>query len=112
MEINLCHDCGVEPGTFHQVGCDVERCMNCGGQAISCDCTDKDFLKAGRDPWTGEWPGVKDCREFNLWCKWVAPGGPGKGWVKCGKEDPEAREDLNSLSQYPWSKELRKHVRL
>jgi hypothetical protein len=37
-----CHDCAVVKGQFHVLGCDVERCPNCGGQLISCTC-DKPF---------------------------------------------------------------------
>ena len=35
-----CHDCRVIKGQFHVVGCDVERCPRCQGQAISCECDD------------------------------------------------------------------------
>jgi hypothetical protein len=35
-----CHDCNVEPGGLHHLGCDVERCPRCGGQLIACDCGD------------------------------------------------------------------------
>jgi hypothetical protein len=34
----LCGDCRAKPGTFHHLGCDVERCPNCGRQLISCGC--------------------------------------------------------------------------
>jgi hypothetical protein len=33
-----CGDCGVRPGGFHHLGCDVQRCPLCEGQMMSCDC--------------------------------------------------------------------------
>jgi len=42
-----CHDCGIlnKPGNYHHTGCDIERCPECRGQLLSCDC---DFPKVGR----------------------------------------------------------------
>ena len=33
-----CDDCGVRRGLLHRLGCDLEPCPRCGGQAITCDC--------------------------------------------------------------------------
>lgn len=108
---NKCGDCGVMPGELHVNGCDVERCSNCGGQSISCDCEEAEtafedsqddsfsFLVAGKSvirkrlKWTGCWPGEKECQEFG----WYSRLFEGRGWVKCNKNDPGATGDLNRL---------------
>ena len=36
-----CRDCGVRLGEFHVVGCCVERCPKCMGQALTCLCHDE-----------------------------------------------------------------------
>lgn len=37
-----CHDCGAQPGAYHDPGCDAERCPACGDQSISCRCDAED----------------------------------------------------------------------
>jgi hypothetical protein len=60
-----------------------------------------------RLPWTGEWPGLLECREFGWYAKLV----PGKGWQSCSKDDPQAHEDLNRLYyDAVWSPELGRFV--
>ena len=36
--VGQCGDCAVAKGEFHVVGCDIETCPSCGGQAIGCNC--------------------------------------------------------------------------
>jgi len=115
-----CHDCAAKPGEMHMPGCDTERCPVCGGQAMCClmDCPHCDGLIAtcnneaikeeDRIPWSGIWPGVVECQEYDLWCKMV----PGKGWVECTVDDPESREDLNRLCMIArWSRDKKKFVK-
>lgn len=98
-----CPDCDVEIGTAHTEHCDVARCLECGGQRLSCDCADP-----GEDRWTGEWPGKVECREFGWYVLFV----PGDGWVRCRADQPGAREDLNRLYvEAVWDKQLARFVR-
>lgn len=111
-----CPDCGVRPGKAHEIGCDVERCALCGGQRLSCDCIDDTAKYAaiveklgGPLPWTGEWPGIAECREFGLWCH----GEPvrGIGYIPCDPGTLGATEDLNRLEfVMRWDSVARKWV--
>src|SRR5258705_8651132 len=33
-----CHDCAALKGQLHVIGCDMEICPVCGGQAFICEC--------------------------------------------------------------------------
>lgn len=51
-----CGDCGVQPGGYHHLGCDIQACPRCRGQLISCDCawdelgrTDEDWDEEDED---------------------------------------------------------------
>lgn len=88
-----CPDCGVSPGANHTPGCDVERCPNCGHQAISCDCEAHECASLKPIPWSGEWPGVAECREFGWYSRMTK-----HGWFRTNSSHPEATEDLSRLA--------------
>jgi len=106
-----CPDCQVAPGERHSESCDVARCSLHGTQWLACDaCYDHDYniLVGNEDArptvWTGEWPGVEECREFDMYV-YDFPGIPGKS------------EDLNKLifmgmtGELLWSVERERWVR-
>ena len=113
-----CPDCGVSAGETHKPNCDVEQCPSCGYQALQClsgnegnfHCENTGLSVDEKDllPWTGEWPGYSECREYGFYCK---EGGIGVGWVPCSKDDPEARPDLNKLHiECIWDRDKKKFV--
>lgn len=60
-----CNQCGAAPGELHRVhGCDLERCAWCGGQLWTCGCPQAKVDTLPRVPWSGEYPGDSECREF------------------------------------------------
>lgn len=47
-----CHDCGAMEGELHQKGCDMERCLICKRQLLSCPKhTWEDFKDEEREPY-------------------------------------------------------------
>lgn len=102
-----CPDCGVSIGEKHKPHCDIERCPACGFQFLSCGCDEEDLEDLPRIPWTGEFPGKAECREYGFYAKMV----PGSGWVSCPKDDPEATEHLNRLySECVWDASVQKFI--
>ena len=91
--VHECNDCGADPGTPHQDGCDVARCTLCGWQRISCEHADGDG--GWGQLWTGEWPGDVECREVGLFGTRESAMHP--PMVKCEPDHPDRTPDLNAL---------------
>ena len=106
---DYCPDCHAPMGFLHADECDVERCLKCGGQRLSCGC--RKTKRDARQRWTGEWPNLDACRKFNLWCK-ADPNKSGFSWVPCDKDAPKATEDLNALvRKCKWDRKKREWVK-
>lgn len=46
-----CGDCGCEPGYYHHVSCDIEKCPVCGGQALLRSCGHIRKFENGETTW-------------------------------------------------------------
>ena len=103
-----CPDCGVKVGRLHKPHCDVERCPSCGNQLLSCFDCGAAAKRTRRMPWSGEWPGDAECREFGWFAKFTKAG-----WQECEADDPEAEPDLNKLGapHAKWDVDAQRWVR-
>jgi hypothetical protein len=63
VELDNCFSCKVVAGKIHKKKCDIERCSECGGQKLSCECTNHDKQFAF---WKGFWPGELECKALNM----------------------------------------------
>jgi len=54
VELDNCFSCKVVAGKI---------CSECGGQKISCECTNHDKQFAS---WKGFWPGELECKALNM----------------------------------------------
>jgi len=117
----------------------VERCPKCGGQNISCGCiyeengidqltmreTYPEIYMSGpteemfevwdakwgsrRVPWSGEYPGTAECREFGFWC--VEQPNQNPWWKRVPAGTEGASEDLNRLyRETDWDPNLQRRV--
>lgn len=127
LEKRNCHDCGAKPGELHSPGCDVERCVLCGGQSISCNCLYRvngmstsdlkeehpdiykngpsDAMEVVREAEEAKyggrlpWTGIWPGTEECIEFGWYSKWSKSRGWIKCDANDPEAGPDLNRLGQ-------------
>lgn len=86
--------CGIDPATMKETHPQIYS----GGPSDEMYAKWDKFYLPLRMPWTGVWPGVLECREFDFWCYWEE----GRGWVDCDKDHPGARENLNRLCECRW----------
>lgn len=57
--------------------------------------------KGGYQIWTGEWPGVAECREKGWYCQdGFGPDPRWGGFCPCPSDAPDATEDLNRLAVF------------
>ena len=98
-----CRQCDAEPGNRHiahilpsgeKVYDDLARCVISGIQLIQCDDHESECIPV---IWDGEYPGVKECREYGMYTP---------EWTIWGET-----EDLNSLMVLStWDSDNEKYV--
>ena len=88
-----CPGCGAAIDEQHDRVCDVARCRATGLQWMACDITAEARVAHEPDVWTGRWPGEEDCERLGFLARFE----PGRGWVTCTADDPDAGPDFDRL---------------
>lgn len=91
-----CSQCDAEPGERHREIDDLTRCRFTGIQVWMCAVA---MHTCEPDIWDGEYPGVKECREYNLYTA------PDSFWG--------VTEDLNTLAMITvWDSFEEKYIKI
>lgn len=102
-----CPVCKTPDGHFHQAGCEMEQCPECGDYLVICG---HPRPKAARIPFAGEYIGEMEAREHGLFYKLEeVTEEAGTEYVPCAPNDPGARpwcQDV--LERGRWDKRRRR----
>lgn len=91
-----CRQCGAIPGEVHRDVDDLTRCVITGAQLYMCESFSGHVGPCYPDVWDGEFPGTKECREYNMYTPVDSI------W--------EGVEDLNTLMAHgKWNSYTQKH---
>lgn len=102
-----CPDCKVAPYSLHIPNCDIEQCVRCGGQLLSCCCYITFPADSRRIPWDGWHPGTRDAIELGWFAKRAKIG-----WKPCKSNEPGSVPDLNRLhTEATWEPRLRRFIK-
>ncbi|ONI88094.1 hypothetical protein ALI22I_20360 [Saccharothrix sp. ALI-22-I] len=96
----VCPACLIDTGRKHDESCCLAACLVTGLKRLDCPLLDEPGHDCGRDTWTGQIVGERECRELGWYSRPVPnPTGGGFLYEPCAPDDPHATVDLNRLYQ-------------
>ena len=123
-KFDSCPFCEVQCGEYHRNLCELEQCPycgffchNCGSNTGKCANIDNALYPVPLDdriPFTGEWPGANECRDWGWYAipQHDCEANPEKAWLACSPMAPKALPNYYRLSvDAEWSREDKRFVR-